>query len=127
MRKYVLYCNNIDKNTIDVFKQAISSIDKNVNFEILDLFNIHGIASRGMAPVSISLCCYAIINTNINNPSPITKVFNNGLGHGISLLNIDIENYKNEIHISDKEKVIDIITNKIIDSILFCQNHIEFI
>lgn len=124
-RAYTLYCNNIRSEDLNHFNQILTNITPLIKFDIIEINNIKGEASRGIPPVGISLFCHFITNKNIEYRTSATKIYDGGLGYGINLLNIDLENYSEQFNHIDKNELLEEISNKIVNSIKFCETYIN--
>lgn len=124
-KSYTLYCNNICSNHLDYFTQILYNITPNINLDIIEINNIEGEASRGIPPVGISLFCHFITNKEIKYRTSATKIYDNGLGYGINLLNIDLENYPKQFNRIAKNKLTELIGSILINSVKFCETYIN--
>ena len=125
-KAYTLYCNNISSNILYDFTQTLYNITPSIKLDIIEINNINGEASRGIPPVGISLFCHFITNKEIKYKTSATKIYDNGLGYGINLLNIDLENYPKQFnHINSKNELIEEISSKLVNSIKFCETYIN--
>ena len=124
-KSYTWYCNNVCSEYLYHFTQILNNITPCINFDIIEINNINGEASRGIPPVGISLFCHFITNKKIEYITSATKIYDNGLGYGINLLNIDLENYPKQFNHIDKNNLIEEISDKIFNSIKFCETYIN--
>lgn len=125
-RKYTLYCNNIPTSNIEDIRLCLYNIDSNISFDIVEINNKDGEASRGIPAVGISLYCYFITDKELEYKTSATKIYDNGLGYGICLVNIDVDNFLKQFnHIETKDELIKEIESKIVSSIQFCEKYIN--
>lgn len=124
-RSYTLYCNNLSSNVIYEFEMVLRTIEPSIDLEVINISMKNGEASRGIPPVGISLFCHFISNKEIKYRTSATKIYNNGLGYGINLLNIDLENYPKQFNYIDKNNLIEEIGSMLINSIKFCETYIN--
>lgn len=124
-RAYTLYCNNICSNYLDYFTNILYNITPSIKLDIIEINNIEGEASRGIPPTGISLFCHFISNKEIEYRTSAAKIYDNGLGYGINLLNIDLENYPKQFNHIDKNNLIEEIGSRLINSIKFCETYIN--
>lgn len=124
-RAYTLYCNNVCSAYLYHFTQILKNITPYIKFDIIEINNIKGEASRGIPPVGISLFCHFITNKEIKYRTSATKIYDNGLGYGINLLNIDLENYPKQFNHIDKNNLIEEIGSRLFNSIKFCETYIN--
>lgn len=124
-KAYTLYCNNVCNEYLYHFTQTLKNITPYIKFDIIEINNIKGEASRGIPSVGISLFCHFITNKKIKYRTSATKIYDNGLGYGINLLNIDLENYSEQFNHIDKNKIIEEINDIIFNSIKFCETYIN--
>lgn len=124
-RSYTLYCNNLSSNLIYEFEMVLRTIEPAIDLEVINIAMKNGEASRGIPSVGISLFCHFITNKKIKYRTSATKIYDNGLGYGINLLNIDLENYPKQFNHIDKNKLIEEIGSMLINSIKFCETYIN--
>lgn len=124
-RYYTLYCNNINNEDLYNFSQVLYNIDPSIKIDIVEINSNIGEASRGIPVIGISLFCHFITDKEVKYKTSATKIYREGLGYGINLLNIDLENYPKQFNIPNKIDLIKEVNNKLINSIKFCETYID--
>ena len=128
MKQYTLYTNNCPTSIIEQFNSTLVNINPSIKFDIVE-FNNNGIEpTRGIPPYGVSLYCHFISKNNLDYKTNATKIYNEGLGYGIGLLNVDVELY-HKLHyaVLTFDEYINVLCKQIVNCVRFCENNIKFI